>query len=217
MGRCPSSVSRKPRSATPICLPTNDLFATIPRPIDIGAPVAAFDEVTNWEGNIVIPESVQCNRSWGMTRRTTHIFPVRIDYPGQNTLLEKLNVLDQFAGIDGTLNEASACANSDLIDALQTSLDNAEQFVTDDNFGAAVTELEQLAIDADSDDLFNSGGVTGFNDCPAAQNYRGNFVSRGLTAAFTVFDRLVNPLSFVLYELPEELADYKPDLRDIEN
>ena len=49
--------------------------------------------------------------------------------------------------------------------------------------------------------------------CDIEANYRGAFMSRGLTAAFTVHDRFEHPVVFVKYELP---ADFDVPLFDSE-
>ena len=48
-------------------------------------------------------------------------------------------------------------------------------------------------------------------------NYYGNFVARGLTAAFTIWDRYIHADledNVPVYPLPARFADLKPDLRE---
>ncbi len=183
------------------------------RPLDLGGTVPNFGEWPNVEGSKMIVETVQCNRSWSLTRRTTHVFPVRIDLNRRSRVLEWLNVYGQSEGIQDTISEAGSCANIELLDAVQASLDDARDALWNLDYTGAIGAFEQLARDAYNDDSYDSGEVTGFDDCPIVTNYRGNLVPRALTAAFTVHDRLLHPLNFVEYPLPAEFEELKPDLR----
>jgi len=44
-----------------------------------GAPVAAFGEVENVEDNRMIMEAAQCNTPGSLSRRSTHVVPMRLD------------------------------------------------------------------------------------------------------------------------------------------
>ena len=77
----------------------------------------------------------------------------------------------------------------------------------------AIEKLEQLARDADNDDDFFVGFPAGFDDCdansgivPNSSNYRGNFVGRGLSAAFFVHDRFLNVDPFIQYDPPSDIV-----------
>ena len=45
----------------------------------------------------------------------------------------------------------------------------------------------------------------GFDGCPVEANYRGTFMSRALSAAFTVHDRYEHRDAFVVYLIPADL------------
>ena len=187
------------------------------RPLDLGGAVTAFGEFQNVEGTTMIMETVQCNRPWSLTRRTTHVFPVRLDVQGKSSRKERDHLQNQLDGIQGTLDQASFCANPNLIDAMQTSLDAARDAFQDKRYEDAIADLEQISRDAHNDDVFNIGADIGFNTCDLvsgsivnSSNYRGNFISRGLSAAFTVHDRFLHADVFVLYDFPNDVGVESP-------
>lgn len=199
-----------PLAETPACDRASDW-----RSLDLGGTVAAFDEVPNVEGNTMIVETVQCNAPWSMTRRTTHVYPVRLDGPGGSSGKENENLSTLLDGIQGTLDEASYCAAPALIADMQQSLDNANDAIQAKDYEDAIDWFEQIAFAADD-------SPEGFDNCtvPADDyypNYYGNFVARGLTAAFTIWDRYIHADledNVPVYPLPARFADLKPDLRE---
>jgi len=182
------------------------------RSLDLGGTVENFGEFSNVEGGTMIVETAQCNRAWSLTRRTTHIFPVRLDGPGGSHGKENENLRVQLNGIQLTLDESSFCANPDLIVDMQTSLDSARLAVEEFRYDDAEEFLEEIARSADNHESFGTIPENGFAECPVDANYRGNFVGRGISAAFTVHDRFQHADAFVLYEPPEDLEIIKPDL-----
>jgi|GEM_PF-3022211 len=200
------------------------------RMLDLGAPVQAFGEWPNVDG--LIPETVQCNRSWGMTRRSTHVYPVRLEVGGNEGRRELENLEGLLDGLQATIGEAASfCANSDNLGTqpfgplavyMQAKLDAARGFIseeTDSGYENAVYSFEDLAqaadggVPADRTEPF----VDAYAYCSEESNYSGAFVARGLNAAFMVFDRFLNRDSFVLYSDSDRyglLDKYRPDLRE---
>ncbi len=180
------------------------------RPLSLGGTVAAFEDVMNVEDERMILETGQCDGGVGLTRRTTHIFPVRLD----NTLYsERSNAMTQLDGIARTLTRAeSQCSFVDptKIATLRGYLNAARAGVTqgtNTGYDNAVTQLHLFAT------YTNSSGT--FDNCANEANYLGTFVVRSINAAFTVFDRLRHPLpdttpgpsgpNWVIYFPPAEL------------
>ncbi len=191
------------------------------RTVGLGGTVAQFDEVPNVEGNTMITETVQCNRAWELTRRTTHVFPLRIDGPGDSIGKELEHIRIHFDGIANTLLEAAYCANDQLIAEMQANLEVAESAITGRRYQDAVNALERIGVAAYLDDDYNNGSAVGFNACPLNTNYRGNLTSRGFAAAFAAHDRFLHADSFVLYNptddpvIAEIFGLLKPDLREL--
>jgi hypothetical protein len=195
-----------PQAETPDCDRRTDF-----RSLQLGGTVGAFNEIQNVEGETMIVDTVQCNASWSMTRRTTHVFPIRLDGPGGSFGKENENLQTQLEGIQGTLFQAASCAAPGL-SLLQAYLDDAVLAVDEARYYDAVNSLEQLALEADAED---SGGISLiFDNCAVQYNYRGNFVARGLAGAFTIWDRYIHDDAFVMYEIPSQFLYLKPDLRE---
>lgn len=167
------------------------------RNLDVGGAVEAFGDFLNIEGDRMIVETAQCNRSVSLTRRTTHVGPLRLDTTEKNGG-EAVNMAWHFEGIDLTLGEAAVCADPSLIGDMLLSLNDARDAFHNGRFDDAIADLEQLARFAKLTD-------TGFNLCPVAANYRGNFMSRALSAAFAVHDRFLHGEAFVKYLIPADL------------
>lgn len=163
------------------------------RSLDLAGAVAAFGEVPNVEGKRMIVETAQCNGSRGLTRRTTHVGPLRLETTKKKGG-ESVNMARIFEGIDLTLGEAAFCVDSALIANMLGSLNGARDAFHNDNFADAIEDFEQLA-------RFAKESVMGFATCPLNTNYRGNFMSRALTGAFTVHDRFVHAPAFTDFEL----------------
>ena len=171
------------------------------RNLDLGGAVAAFGEFLNVEGNTMIVETAQCNGSRSLTRRTTHVFPVRLSGPGAASGKENENIRTQLDGIEATLGEAASCADASLIVDMQLSLDAARLAFAQKRYEDAIDDLEEVARSAKNADTFG----TGFTNCPIDTNYRGNFMSRGLSAAFTVHDRFLHADAYLKYFIPADL------------
>jgi hypothetical protein len=173
---------------------------------DLGGAVVAFGEHPNVEGRNMIVETGQCNRSRSMTRRTTHVYPVRLtkNHSFGQKIVEFRNISRQFWGIRRTLKEAEHCADPFLIADMRESLRRAiRRFYSlnhDGGLDDAEEHLEEIARSAMNADSFGSG----FSNCPVEANYHGNLVHRGVTAAFTVHDRWQHPDVFVKYLLPPD-------------
>jgi len=208
--------------------PVNDVDGLFPacandrswRPVDLGGNVMAFDGTVDVEGSL-IPKSVQCNRSWSLTRRTTHVVPGRLEGDvnwSSAEAIENDNLESQLAGLQATLMEAGAiCSSLDplLYGDLQSLLNQAESAFADQAYADAVSFLEvfaQVALDEGP-----SGDIpgTGFDSCPIVDNVPGNLVARGLAASFTIFDRFINGDNYALYD-PAILEELTPDLREEE-
>ena len=155
----------------------------------------------NVEDRRMIVDTAQCNAPRSMTRRTTHIYPVRQE---SNPLVESLNLHLQFAGIGKSIAEARvACANPgapDVIVEMWGSLIRAQFAFLLRRRSEAIEHLEAIALAANVPDAFA--------DCPAESNYKGVFIPRALTAAFTIWDRFLHPFpgaSWEIYRVPAEL------------
>lgn len=183
-----------PEGQRPAC--ENDLDW---RTIDLGGAVEAFGEFQNVEDDRMIPQTVQCNAPRSMTRRTTHAYPLRLD---GSRFDEEFNIHRQLNGILGTIAEASSlCSDSDTLTALsqmQSSLTSARFAIFGRRWEDAIADLEQLARYADDN-------PSEFRDCGIPANYKGNFVSRGLSAAFTVHDRFLHSGAYVKYFVPADI------------
>jgi len=167
------------------------------RNLDLSGAVDAFGEWQNVEGDTMIVETAQCNRSRSMTRRTTHVYPMRQAGVFQRWT-DRIDLTLKFAGIQNTLGEAAACADPALITDMQTSLNSAWLANLYRRYDEAEEHLEQLA-------RFAKETTTGFDTCSISANYRGNFMGRSLTAAFTVHDRFQHRDVFVKYLVPADL------------
>ena len=189
-----------PMAETPDC-DRNLLF----RQLELGGPVAAFDEFPSVDGRNMTLTTGQCNRSRGMTRRTTHAYPLRLgaEYWRWDAVEEE-SINTQFSGIGSTLDEAASCADPVLIADMRASLQAAEGafFGHPQRLDDAEEHLEEIARSAMNSTDFGSGD--GFFHCPVEANYHGTFFQRGVSAAFTVHDRWQHWDSFVKYLLPAD-------------
>ena len=171
------------------------------RNLDLGGAVPAFGDFANYEGNRMIVQSGQCNRVRSITRRTTHVFPVRYEPTrGRGPRAELPNLYAQISGIRGTIQEASAClADASQLAPLQATLSSAQLELRSGNYANAEQLFEQIAFIGR--DIDYAGCEVG----SPRPNYRGNFISRGITAAFSVHDRFEHPNVFVKYFVPPGL------------
>ncbi len=156
----------------------------------------------------MIAETVLCNSGRSLSRRTAHVYPVRLDASARE---ERIHIEWQFVGIKETIKEVeSDCmlsmgAGIGLIN-IKSLVFSAHEAFAEGRYDVAVTDLEQIAREAKT----NSDN---FDGCPTDpnRNYVGNFMSRGLIAAFTIFDRFIHPLStgeggnWVVYPVPADL------------
>ena len=124
--------------------------------------------------------------------------------------MEMTNIEAMFDGIQDTLFEAASCSDGALIGNMQSYLDSARAAFDLEDYLTTIGNLEEIALAADVT-------IDGFDVCNSLNlgtNYRGNFVARGLSAAFTAHDRFLHPDVFVLYEFPDQFDRLKPDLRE---
>jgi hypothetical protein len=171
------------------------------RPLSLGGAVEAFGDFPNVEGNVMIKETAQCNRSVSMTRRTTHVYPVRADRTPAD---ERVNIGRQITGLSRTLNETAQCISTpeaaNGVSLMQSGLNTARRAILRRSYEDAVEALEQIARDA----KFNADDFAG---CPIEANYKGNVMSRALSASFSVFDRRLHPdpNEWEIYLIPDDL------------
>lgn len=170
------------------------------RPLSLGGTVAAFGDFMNVEGGRMIMESVQCDGTTSMTRRTTHAYAMRLD--GQ-ILAEAFNLELQFVGLNQTLNQAYSCLNSaerTSIAPMRSDLLGAQIAVLFGHWSDAIAKLEGIAAIAKS---------ASFASCGPTTNYKGGFMSRAESSAFTVWDRFQHPVpgtSWAIYPVPAALG-----------
>ena len=118
---------------------------------------------------------------------------------------ENENLQVQLDGIQATLDEASFCAIPGLIADMQGSLDSARAAIPAKDYEGAIEALEDISIAAK-----DAVTLTDFPTCDSTANYRGNFISRGLSAGFTVHDRFLHPDLYVKYEGPSRVGVASP-------
>jgi hypothetical protein len=200
------SYANTPEGEIPACNAPLDY-----RTVTFGGTNPLFGEPENIEGNVARLQSAQCNRSWSLTRRSTHIEPLRIVARGSDVRFNEALVSDQLSSLQTLLADAS-CIDSDLADnTFNPLVENAVDALAlgADGYEAVRGFMEDLAILADA-------SASGFDACPSFDNYRGDIVARAITAAFTTWDRLLHPedgQDWAKYEIPCELEDLIPDLR----
>ena len=84
---------------------------------------------------------------------------------------------------------------------MQASLDAANAAIPGKDYQGAIDALEDISLAA-------KAAVTAvdFPTCDSTANYRGNFISRGLSAGFTVHDRFLHPDAYVKYDGPTRVG-----------
>ncbi len=164
------------------------------RPLSLGGTVQSFGDYMNVEDERMILETGQCDGGVGLTRRTTHVFPMRLD-PALYS--ERSNVMTMLDGISRTLTRAGQCvANPTAQTALNTMSSHLAaarvgiSAGTNPGYNTALARLHDFALVANND-----AQTANFGACPAAANYKGTFIVRAINSAFTVFDRLLHPLN----------------------
>lgn len=184
------------------------------RSLDVGGTNVAFGEWPNIEGIDVILHTAQCNRSWSLTGRTTHLSPMRFVGSGSAAQSGTQFLIFQLKGLSGTLAEAASCLDPTLQSALAGAYAATLSALASQDYYLAIAQLEEFASIADAGDDYDDG----FNACAIERNYRGSLVSRAIIAAFTTWDRLLpenqDPETWQIYPLPEEFCSLVPDLRD---
>ena len=136
----------------------------------------------------MIAETVLCNSGRSLSRRTAHVYPVRLDASARE---ERIHIEWQFVGIKETIKEVE----SDCMLSMGA--------------GIGLINIKSLVFSA-HEAKTNSDN---FDGCPTDpnRNYVGNFMSRGLVAAFTIFDRFIHPVptgdggDWIIYTVPEDL------------
>ena len=84
---------------------------------------------------------------------------------------------------------------------MQASLNAANLAQRFGSFDDAEEHFEEIARSAQNAESFG----TGFANCDIERNYRGNFISRAITAAFSVHDRFQHPVVFQKYFVPADI------------
>jgi hypothetical protein len=170
------------------------------RPIELTGTVAAFGDPMNVEGELLIPATGQCDGQTSMVRRSFHAFPLRLD---GFFLDEAVNLTQQFAGLSATLTQARGCVNAAYKPVLLQMINSVTAAGVDvlvRRWNSARLKLEDVARKAQN----NAGDFVG---CPGSANYKGAVMSRSITLAFTVVDRLqyANPAVWQIYYPPLDL------------
>jgi hypothetical protein len=167
------------------------------RPMSLGGAVPAFGDFPNAEGNRMLMETAQCDGPASMTRRTTHVYPLRLDAKSNE---EHINLQWQLNGIGDTVLQAyDACLIPPVeLSTIQSLLDAARPARAQARWDDLIALLEEIA---------RTAKATNFDDCPAGSNFKGNFMSRALSAAFTVWDRFLHPIpgTWAEYLIPADL------------
>lgn len=180
-------------------------------PLSLGGAIR--DDFGNVEGMQGIIETVQCDGPANLTRRTTHIYPVR--FQGNSANAERINVQTQLNGIEDTILEAYEClVDTSVLATMQGSLEEVRPAFNQGRWEDAVHALEDIAHAAHGDDWFGCQPDGDGN----YRNYEGNFVSRALAAAFAVFDRYWLPSigTWFEYKIPDDLGILLLDTRPTE-
>lgn len=156
----------------------------------------------NVEERQMIVDTAQCNAPRSMTRRTTHLYPVRI---ASNPFIENLNLQLQLVGIGKSIAEARlVCGDPDAGEVLIEmwgSLIRTQFALLFRRRSEAIEHLEAIALAANVPNALMG--------CPAEANYPGVFIGRSVTAAFTIWDRFLHPFeggSWDIYRVPAELG-----------
>ncbi|MEP7312938.1 MAG: hypothetical protein ABI859_10160 [Pseudomonadota bacterium] len=169
------------------------------RPLSLGASVQAFGEEPNIEGNRMIPETAQCDGYTGITKRTTHVYAMRLDFTQWD---EAINVALQIDGLARTLDKAagSTCISNPTVKTLRADLVAASLALLLRRFLDAQQRVEHFATTA-------NGAIWSATTVCRTANYKGALVARSVTAAFTVFDRFRHPTvaGWEIYFPPEAL------------
>ena len=143
----------------------------------------------------------QCNRSRGMTRRTTHAYPFRLvrDNSFEQEAIEITHFDRHFAGLNRTITEAASCADPTLIRDMRRTARDAKNTFYDGNLAEAEELFEEVARLAMNGDLAGA-----FDSCLEEANYYGELFRRGVISAFIVHDRWQHRNSYVKYLLPPD-------------
>lgn len=144
-------------------------------------------------------DSVQCNAPRSMTRRTTYLYPARLDSTSRTRrFVELANMARHFAILGQGIKEIQSCAPTSLVADIWGSLIRAQFAFLFRHYNEVVGYAEEIAFAAKDGD---------FTACPAEENDRGRFIADSLSMAFTVWDRYLHPnvAGWEIYRIPSGL------------
>jgi hypothetical protein len=179
------------------------------RPLNLAFSVPAFGDFPNVEGNKGKNSTVQCDPPGSLTRRTTHVYPARLDakigkFEGK-VFDEAAHLLLQISGLAQTIEEIKQCSPSSLpaVNAMRAYLAAATLKILARRYDNAISLLEQIAFVANP----VTPNTPKFPGCPLNANYEGETIGRALGLSFSVHDRLkfANPANWDVYLIPAEL------------
>jgi hypothetical protein len=179
------------------------------RPLNVAFSVPAFGDFPNVEGNKGKNSTVQCDPPGSLTRRTTHVYPARLDikigkFEGK-VFDEAAHLLLQISGLAQTIEEIKQCSPSSLpaVNAMRAYLAAATLKILARRYDNAISLLEQIAFVANP----VTPNTPKFPGCPLNANYEGETIGRALGLSFSVHDRLkyANPANWDVYQIPAEL------------
>lgn len=169
------------------------------RPVTLSGNVTAFGEPANVEGNRMIMDTAQCDGNGAASRRSTHVFKMRLD---GRYLSEAINIVNELSGLYLTINQAGRCVNSasqSAIASMRNLVGATALAILRRQWDTAVADCEQIARLAHDD--------VNFDGCGDHANYEGALMSRALICSFTVFDRFKHrdPNTWETYFIPSDL------------
>lgn len=142
---------------------------------------------------VMTVDSVQCNAPRSMTRRTTYLYPTRLDStPRTSRFVELINLQRHFATIGQGIKEIRSCAANETVAEIWSNLLYAQLAFVFGRREEALEYLEQGAFAAKNGN---------FNGCPPEENLRGRLMGDLLSGAFTVFDRYLRPKAGATWEI----------------
>lgn len=145
-------------------------------------------------------DSVQCNAPRSMTRRTTYLYPARLEStPRTSRGIELVNMERHFVGLGQGVQAVRGCAANESVAEIWENLILAQLAFVFRRREEALGYLEQIAFAAKNGN---------FNGCAPEENDRGRFISDALAAAFNVWDRYLHPdagAGWEVYRIPAGL------------
>ena len=133
---------------------------------------------------VMTVDSVQCNGPRSMTRRTTYLYPARLDSTRRTQrLVELLNMERHFVTLGQGIDEIKSCAANETVAEIWENLLYAQLAFLFRRYDESVGYFEQIAFAAKNGN---------FNGCSAVDNNRGRFISDALSGALSVYDRYLH-------------------------